>query len=145
MNILNQWEFQEPIDWRYLWYSTSFLGSWNSHWISPVFFDVGYTTFTKSGKVIWIILWFWRICDNLPCLSDLFFPWRALSWDDCFILPDRLSASLLWPTPIDWWDPHHCLSHHHWWRFLGPFTSVKAPSAVWPFHYLYNVGPPRNR
>ena len=51
----NQWPFQEPIDWRYLpyirpifqgyvreylhkiwpdkWYSTSILGSWNSHWM----------------------------------------------------------------------------------------------------------------
>ena len=54
---VNQWPFQEPMDWRYLpftrpkfwaclqeyppkngltWYSTSDLGSWNSHWVNVV-------------------------------------------------------------------------------------------------------------
>ena len=50
---LDQWEFQEPIDSRYLpyirpmlgnvptkygliWYSTSILGSWNSHWLEGI-------------------------------------------------------------------------------------------------------------
>ena len=146
---LDQWEFQEPIDSRYLpyirpmlgniptkygliWYSTSILGSWISHWLEGIHF-VSSVNWVLSGilkgeKQNWCTRHVVKrsICASLP--MDIIF-WYDL-WPNCAPLGWITSKQLVWINP----HPHSSI-------LKGCSLTHRNPCMLYMVTFTINIPP----